>query len=152
MASFNKVIMMGNLTRDPQLNYLPNQTPVVEFSLATSRKWNSKEGQQREEVCYVECKCFGKMAETINQYCTKGRPLMIEGRLSFDRWEGKDGEKRSKHYVTIESFTFVGSRNDGGAPQAAAAPATNVQMTPSAAPMGPDDIPFAPMGPDDIPF
>jgi single-strand DNA-binding protein len=151
MASFNKVILMGNLTRDPELKHLPSQTAVVDISLATNRSWKGKDGKEGDEVCFTECKCFGKQAETINQYCTKGQQLLVEGRLSQDRWEDKDGNKRSKHYVFIESFTFVGSRNDGGAPQAAAAPATNVQMTPSAAPMGPDDIPFS-MGPDDIPF
>jgi len=139
MASFNKIVMLGNLTRDPQLNYLPSNTPIVEISLATNRKWNSKDGQQKEEVCFVECKCFGKMAENINQYCQKGRSLLVEGRLSFDRWEGKNGEKRSKHYITIESFTFVG----GGQGQSdAKASAPQADMTPTPAPMGPDDIPF----------
>ena len=98
---------MGNLTRDPQLTYLPNQTPVVEFSLATNRTWKDQQGNKREDVCFVDCKCFGKLATTINTYCKKGRPLMVEGRLTFDRWESKTGEKRSKHYITLESFTFV---------------------------------------------
>jgi single-strand DNA-binding protein len=109
MANFNKVILLGNLTRDPQLSYLPSQTPVVDFGLATNRRWTSQDGQQREEACFVDCRAFGKPAETINKYCKKGRPLLIEGRLTFDSWTGKDGEKRSKLRVTIETFQFVSS-------------------------------------------
>ena len=73
MANFNKVILVGNLTRDPQLSYLPSQTAVVEFGIATNRKWKAQDGQQREEVCFVDCRAFGKPAETINKYCKKGK-------------------------------------------------------------------------------
>jgi len=107
MASFNKVILLGNLTRDPQLSYLPSQTPVVEFGLATNRKFKGNDGEMRDDVCYVECKAFGKTAESIAKYCIKGKPLMVEGRLSFDSWEAQDGSKRSKLYTTVQSFTFV---------------------------------------------
>ncbi len=137
-GSYNKVIMMGNLTRDPQLSYLPSQTPVVEFGLATNRKWKSNDGQMREEVCFVDCRAYGRMAENISKYCQKGRPLMIEGRLTFDQWEAQDGSKRSKHRVTVESFNFVDSggggrsNNDGATPAPAGA---------NEAPAN-DDIPF----------
>ena len=115
MANFNKVLLMGNLTRDPQLRYLPSQTPVVEFGLATNRRWRTPQGEDREEVTFVECSCFGKMAETINQYCQKGKPIFIEGRLKFDSWEDKQGGgKRSKLSVVIEGFQFVGGRDGGG--------------------------------------
>ena len=114
MSSFNKVIMLGNLTRDPQLSYLPSQTPVVEFGLASSRRWKSNDGTQREEVCFVDCRAYGRMAENINKYCKKGRPLLVEGRLTFDQWEAQDGSKRSKHRVTVESFTFIGGGQSGG--------------------------------------
>ena len=113
MAGFNKVIMLGNLTRDPQLSYLPSQTPVVEFGLATNRKWRDREGNDREDTCFVDCRCYGKPAETIAKYCQKGRQLMVEGRLQFDTWEAQDGSKRSKHRIFVESFTFVGSGNSG---------------------------------------
>lgn len=117
MASFNKVILMGNLTRDPQTSYLPSQTPVVEFGLAVNRKWRSQDGQQREEVCFIDCRAYGKQAEVIQQYCGKGRPLLVEGRLTLDTWEGKDGQKRSKHRVTVENFQLLGgSPGQGGAP------------------------------------
>lgn len=114
MASYNKVIMMGNMTRDPQLSYLPSQTPVVEFGLATNRKWRDRDGQDREEVCFIDCRAYGKTAEVISKYCSKGRPIMIEGRLTLDQWEAQDGSKRSKHRITIESFTFVDSRGGSG--------------------------------------
>ncbi|MGB8226533.1 MAG: single-stranded DNA-binding protein [Sedimentisphaerales bacterium] len=107
MANFNKVILMGNLTRDPQLSYLPSQTAVVDFGIATNRKWTGQDGQQREEVCFVDCRAFGKTAETINKYCKKGKPLMLEGRLTLDQWTAQDGQKRSKHRVTVESFQFL---------------------------------------------
>jgi len=110
MASYNKVILLGNLTRDPQLSYLPSQTPVVEFGLATNRKWKAQDGSAREEVCFVDCRAYGRQAETLSKYCQKGRPLLIEGRLTLDQWEDKDGGKRSKHRVTIENFTFVDAR------------------------------------------
>jgi len=109
MANFNKVILLGNLTRDPQLSYLPSQTAVVDFGLAMNRKWTSQDGQQRDETCFVDCRAFGKPAETINKYCKKGKPLLVEGRLTFDSWTGQDGTKRSKHRVTVESFQFVSS-------------------------------------------
>jgi single-strand DNA-binding protein len=113
MASYNRVILMGNLTRDPQLRYLPNQTQVVEFGLAMNRRWRSSSGEDREEVTYVDCSAFGKQAEVINQYCQKGRPLMVEGRLKYDSWEDKQGGgKRSKLVVVVENFQLLGSRND----------------------------------------
>jgi single-strand DNA-binding protein len=115
MASFNQVILLGNLTRDPQLKYLPSQTAVVEFGLACNRKFKGQNGEDREEVTFVDCSAFGKQAEVLNQYCTKGKPLFIQGRLKFDSWEDKQGGgKRSKLSVVIENFQFIGSRDGGG--------------------------------------
>lgn len=114
MASFNKILLMGNLTRDPQLSYTPSQTAVVDFGLATNRKWNAQDGSQRDETCFVDCRAFGKMAENINKFFKKGKPILVEGRLSFDQWTGQDGTKHSKHRVTVESFTFLpGGDNKG---------------------------------------
>jgi single-strand DNA-binding protein len=113
MASYNKIILMGNLTRDPQLSYLPSQTPVVEIGLAVNRRWRDQSGQQREDVCFVDCRCYGRQAETINQYMRKGRPILVEGRLELDQWEAQDGSKRSKHRVFIERFSFVDSGQGG---------------------------------------
>jgi len=122
MASFNQVILLGNLTRDPQLKYLPSQTAVVEFGLACNRKFKGQNGEDREEVTFVDCAAFGKQAEVLNQYCTKGKPLFIQGRLKYDSWEDKQGGgKRSRITVVIENFQFIGSRDGagggGGAPR-----------------------------------
>jgi single-strand DNA-binding protein len=116
MASFNKVMLMGNLTRDPQLKYLPSQTAVAEFGLACNRKFRTATGEDREEVTFVDVTAFGKQAEVINQYCQKGKGLFIEGRLKFDQWEDKQGGgKRSKLTVVVENFQFIGGRDGGGA-------------------------------------
>jgi single-strand DNA-binding protein len=121
MANYNRIVLVGNLTRDPQLKYLPNQTPVVEFGLAVNHKYRTRDGQDREEVLFIECSCFGKSAETINTYCQKGKQLLVEGRLKYDTWEDKQGGgKRSKHSVFVENFQFLGGRDGGaggGAPQ-----------------------------------
>ncbi len=114
MANFNKVILAGNLTRDPQLSYLPSNTPVAEFGLAINRKWKGQNGEMREETCFVDCSCFGKQAETLNQYMSKGRPLLVEGRLQFQQWTAKDGTKRSKLKVIVEQFQFLGGGGGGG--------------------------------------
>lgn len=115
MANFNKVILMGNLTRDPQLRYLPSQMAVVDFGLAVNHKFRTKDGENREEVMFIDCSAFGRQAEVINQYCTKGKPLLIEGRLKLDNWEDKQGGgKRSKHTVVIDNFQLLGGRSDGG--------------------------------------
>jgi single-strand DNA-binding protein len=120
MPSFNKVILIGNLTRDPQLRYLPSQMAVVDFGLATNRKWKTQTGEEREDVLFIDCSAFGRQAEVINEYCRKGRPLFIEGRLKLDQWEDKQGGgKRSKIAVVVESFQLLGSRDGapgGGAP------------------------------------
>lgn len=112
---------MGNLTRDPQLSYTPSQLAVVDFGIATNRKWTGQDGSAREETCFIDCRAFGKQAETINKYLAKGRPVFVEGRLTYDTWTAQDGTKRSKHRVTVESFQFLpGSGSPGGSSQSAA--------------------------------
>jgi len=113
MADFNRVILIGNLTRDPQLRYTPSQMPVCDFGVATNRKWTSKDGQKREETCFVNCTAWGRQAETIQKYLNKGAPIFIEGRLTYSSWEGPDGKKRSKIEVTVERFQFLGSAGGG---------------------------------------
>ncbi len=113
MANYNKVILAGNFTRDPELSYLPNQTPVVEFGLAINRRWRSQDGQQKEETCFVDCRCYGRQAEIIKQYMTKGRPMLVEGRLQFATWDAQDGSRRSKHRVIVENFQFLGGGQGG---------------------------------------
>jgi single-strand DNA-binding protein len=115
MASYNKVLLMGNLTRDPQLKYLPSQTAVVDFGVACNRKFKTQSGEEKEEVTFVDCSAFGRTAEVINQYFTKGKPIFIEGRLKYDQWEDKQGGgKRSKLSVHIDNFQFIGGRDGGG--------------------------------------
>lgn len=114
MASYNRVILMGNLTRDPQLRYLPSNTAVCEFGLAVNRRYRDRDGNQQEEVCFVDISTFGRQAEVVNQYKRKGDPLLVEGRLRFDSWTGQDGQKRSKLTVVCENFQFVGGRDGGG--------------------------------------
>ncbi len=108
MASLNKVLLMGNMTRDPQLSYLPSQTPVVEFGLAMSRKYKKQDGTMAEDTCFVDCQLFGKRAEVVNKYFKKGEPIFVEGRLKFDRWQAQDGSTRSKLRVFVENFEFIG--------------------------------------------
>jgi single-strand DNA-binding protein len=114
MANLNRVLLIGNLTRDPQLKYLPSQTPVAEFGMAVNRKFRTANGEDREEVTFVDITAFGKQAEVINQYCQKGKALFVEGRLKFDSWEDKQtGGKRSKLTVVVENFQFLGGRDQG---------------------------------------
>ncbi|HUS46668.1 MAG TPA: single-stranded DNA-binding protein [Phycisphaerae bacterium] len=158
MANYNKVILMGNLTRDPQMSYLPSQTPVVEFGLAVNRRWRGQDNQQREETCFVDCRIFGKQAEVFNQYMSKGRGVLVEGRLHFDTWEGKDGVKRSKHRVIVERFAFIGGAPGGagrqqGAPRQAAAPAGVQEQAPPQAQETEEPAPPAEdVGGEEIPF
>jgi len=115
MASYNRIIMMGNLTRDPVLRYLPSQMAVAEFGLAVNHRYRTKNGEDREEVCFIDCSAFGKQAEVINQYCQKGRPLLVEGRLKYDSWEDKQGGgKRSKHVIVVDNFQWLGGRDSAG--------------------------------------
>ncbi len=145
MASLNKVLLMGNMTRDPQLSYLPSQTAVVEFGLAMTRKFKKQDGSMAEDTCFVDCQIFGKRAEVINQYFKKGNPIFIEGRLKLDTWQGQDGAKRSKMRVFVENFEFIGSR--GGKP-------AEHQDTPAEAPAGDVEPPYGggAGGGDEIPF
>jgi len=158
MAGYNKVILLGNLTRDPQLKYLPNNMAVCEFGLAVNRKWRDKDGNMKEEVCFVDVSAFGRQGETINQYMTKGKPILIEGHLRFDSWTGQDGQKRSRLTVVAENFQFVGARADqpgapaGGTPyERSTPPDDRPRGGPSApAPEAPEEI--APPAGDEIPF
>lgn len=113
MAGFNKVILMGNLTRAPELRYTPSGTPVASFGLAISRRF--KQGDDlKEEVCFVDLVVFGKQAEHCAQYLNKGSGVVIEGRLQQRRWETEDGQKRSKHELVAQSVTFLPKRQEGG--------------------------------------
>lgn len=114
MASFNKVILMGNLTRDPELRYTPKGTAIARVGLAVNRVWRTETGENREEVTFVDCDAFGRQAETLCQYMKKGNPLLVEGRLKLHSWDDKQtGQKKNVLRVTVENFQFVGSPGGG---------------------------------------
>lgn len=136
MASFNKVILIGNLTRDPELKQLPKGTSVCNFSMAVNRRWKTETGEDRDDVYFADCKAFGKQAEIIAQYVKKGHPLMVEGRLTREEWDDKNtGQKKSATRIMIESFQFLKGREEGAAPavKPAAAPKADLDA---------DDLPF----------
>src|SRR6267143_6857454 len=115
MANFNKVILAGNLTRDPELRYTPKGTAIAKFGLAINRTWKTETGETKEEVTLVDVDAFGRQAEVIAQYLKKGRPILMEGRLRLDQWDDKQtGQKRSRLGVVLEGFQFLGgNRTDG---------------------------------------
>jgi single-strand DNA-binding protein len=156
MASFNKVILVGNLTRDPELRYTQKGMAIAKLGLAVNRVWRNEAGESKEEVTFVDVDAFGRQAETLGQYVKKGSPLLVEGRLRLDQWDDKQtGQKRSKLGVVVENFQFLGGGNRGepgtdftrkaaaGAP-AAAAPAAGTEPEHGADPAPPetDDVPF----------
>ncbi|MBI4663188.1 MAG: single-stranded DNA-binding protein [Verrucomicrobia bacterium] len=149
MANYNKVILIGNLTRDPELRYTPKGMAIAKLSLAVNRNWrDANSGELKEEVTYVDIDAFGKQAETLGQYVKKGSPLMVEGRLRLDTWEDKQtNQKRSKLGVVLESFQFLDSlknREAGAteAPRNRPAPAATPPPEGEAAPPEEDDVPF----------
>jgi len=113
VAGFNKVILIGNLTKNPELRYTPNGTPVTSFGLAVNRRFRQGE-ELKEEVCFVDIVVFGKQAEHCGQYLSKGNGVVIDGRLQQRRWETEDGQKRSKHEVVAQTVTFLPKRQDAG--------------------------------------
>ena len=153
MASFNKVILAGNLTRDPDLRYTPKGLAIAKLGLAINRSWTGEDGQKREEVTFVDVDAFGKQAEVIGQYLRKGRALLIEGRLKLDQWDDKQtGQKRSRLGVVLESFSFLDSNRPAeGAPETpAAGPRTTSQGNVSTPPPAPTAAPTP--DEDDVPF
>src|SRR5205823_3224242 len=130
MASFNKVILAGNLTRDPELRYTPKGMAIAKIGLAVNRTWKNEAGETKEEVTFVDVDSFGRQAEIIAQYFRKGRPILMEGRLRLDQWDDKQtGQKRSKLGVVLESFSFLDSNRADNArnylfPQGLAIPLT----------------------------
>ena len=112
MANFNKVLLVGRLTRDPELKHLSNQA-LAKIGLAIGDTYKTKDGEKREETTFVDCDAWGRTAEVMCQYLTKGSPVLVEGRLKFDQWQDKDGNKRSKLKVVIEKFEFIGGRGEG---------------------------------------
>jgi single-strand DNA-binding protein len=155
MASFNKVILAGNLTRDPELRYTPKGTAIAQITLAVNRTWKSETGESKEEVSFVDVEAWGRQGEVIAQYMRKGRPLLVEGRLKQDKWEDKNThQKQSKLKVVLESFTFIDSKGpDGGAPPSDAPSRQSASpAAPPAKPADPAESEGAGPEEDDVPF
>ena len=157
MNGFNKVILAGNLTRDPELRYTPSGTAIAKFGLAINRKWkDSQSGEMKEEVTFVDIDAFGKQAETIGQYLKKGRPILIEGRLKLDQWDDKQTQqKRSRLGVVLESFNFLdgGSREGGGDFSSGGSSAPSARPArPASAPPPNNSGEGMPPEEDDVPF
>jgi single-strand DNA-binding protein len=146
MASFNKVILMGNLTRDPELRYTPKGTAIAKVGLAVNRVWTNEAGEKKEDVTFIDIDIFGRTAENVGQYMRKGRPILVEGRLKLDQWDDKaTGAKRSKLGVVAETVQFLGSApgaGEGGAPAASRAPRPASEPVEGDAPPESDDVPF----------
>lgn len=152
MASFNKVILLGNLTRDPEVRYTPKGSAVADLGIAVNRQYTLENGEKREEVTFVDVTFWGRTAEVAGEYLKKGRPVFIEGRLQLDTWDDKtSGQKRSKLKVIGETMQLLGSRGDsaggGGGAEEGERPARSSKPSAppkSSAPAEPDD--------DEIPF
>ena len=151
MASFNKVIIAGNLTRDPELRYTPKGSAVAKIGMAVNRTWKNEAGENKEEVSFIDIEAWGRQAEVIAQYMRKGRPLLVEGRLKQDTWEDKNThQKQSKLKVVLESFSFIDSKGpDGGGPPGEAPRRPARAGKPAESPEGgeapaaeEDDVPF----------
>jgi len=153
MASFNKVILAGNLTRDPELRMTANNLAICKLGLAVSRVFTTKDGERREDTTFVDIDAFGRQAETLAKYMTKGRPLLVEGRLQLDSWETQSGEKRNKLKVVCENFQFLGSgRSDDSSGGSGGGSGDNdyedAAPPPRARPKGKDDADLD----EDVPF
>ncbi len=156
-GSFNKVLLMGNLTRDVELRHTQSNQAVANLGIAVNRRFRTADGENREEVTFVDCEAWGKTAEVMAQYLSKGRPVFIEGRLKLDQWTDKEGNKQSKLRVVVESFQFIDSKGGGGGgggdEGGYASRPTRTSSTaprPAARPAAADG--YEPIADDDIPF
>ncbi|HMN95368.1 MAG TPA: single-stranded DNA-binding protein [Phycisphaerales bacterium] len=155
MASYNKVLLMGNLTRDIELRHTSSNQAVANFGLAVNRRYRTAGGEDREEVTFVDCEAWGNTAEIMAKYLAKGRPVFVEGRLKLDQWQDKEGNKQSKLRVVVDNFQFIDSRGGGGG-GAPAGDATQGRYSGDDAPSRPARTPapvhHEPVPEDDIPF
>jgi single-strand DNA-binding protein len=160
MPNLNKVMLIGNLTRDPEIKYTPKGTAIAAFGLAVNRNYTTESGEKREEVTFIDLEAYARLAEIIGEYCKKGRPILVEGRLKLDTWDDKQsGQKRSKMKVVVETMQLLGSREGGGGGgggedfegggQRSAAPQQRRAPAPPPRPAADPDLDAAP---DDIPF
>lgn len=156
MASLNKVLLIGNLTRDPDVKMMTNGRPVCNFGLALNRSYKDSEGNKKDETTFVDVECFGPRAEAVGRFFTKGRAIFVEGRLKLDQWESKEGEKRSAIRVVLDNFEFVDSRQESqnnqpdvsatssepSTPSQSNSPPSNTAVPKSSDPELDEDVPF----------
>jgi single-strand DNA-binding protein len=149
----NKVLLYGNLTRDPELKALPSGVKVVSFSIATNRTYKDKNGQKQDSVEYHNLVAFGKQAELISQYMKKGKAIYVEGRLQTRSWDGADGKKNYRTEIVLESFQFGASAGGGAQATSSGSPAAKTADAPAdETPMDSIQYPEEDINPDDIPF
>lgn len=150
MASYNKVLLMGNLTRDIEMRFTSGNQPVANIGLAVNRRYKTKEGETRDETTFVDCEAWGRTAEVMNEYLSKGKPVFIEGRLKLDQWTDKEGQNRSKMRVVVENFQFIDSKGGGGSgggdSDGGGSSYSNARSSGGGAPV------HEPISEDDIPF
>jgi single-strand DNA-binding protein len=150
---YNKVIMVGNLTRDIELRYTGNGMAIAKTGIATNRRYKTQSGEQKEETCFIDITLFGRAAEVANQYLKKGSRVLIEGRLIYETWTDPSGNKRSKHSIAVDNMQMLSSREEtAGGYQPQSAPAAQPTPEPKPAPMPKEQIPEIDIDEDDIPF
>ncbi|MEL6498661.1 MAG: single-stranded DNA-binding protein [Planctomycetota bacterium] len=149
MPSYNKVMLMGNLTRDLEMRSLPSGMNVGSFSLAVNERYKDRDGNQQERANFVDCEAFGRTADVMAQYLSKGRPVFVEGKLRLDQWQDRDGNNRSKLKVVVDNFQFIDSRGEGGGSGGGGgggggsrAPRQQAPADNYGEPVSSDDIPF----------
>ena len=157
MASLNKVLLIGNLTRDPDVRMMTNGRPVCNFGLALNRSFKDAEGNRKEETTFVDVESFGPRAEAIGRFFTKGRAIFIEGRLKLDQWESKEGEKRSALRIVLDSFEFVDTKQEGGSSpsktfETSSSPTPSIQSSPDSETPNNDTSSSSTDLDDDVPF
>ena len=151
MANLNRVLLIGNLTRDPEVRYTPKGTAVADIGIAVNRVYSGEDGEKKEEVTFVDVTLWGRQAEVAQEYLKKGRPVFIEGRLQLDTWDDKQsGQKRSRLRVVAENMQMLGSRGDSEA--GSTAPGTQRRTTPPPPQRQTPKDPDLDAEPDDIPF
>jgi len=150
---YNKVIMVGNLTRDIELRYTGSGMAIAKTGIATNRRYKTQSGEQKEETCFIDITLFGRAAEVANQYLKKGSKVLIEGRLVYETWTDQSGNKRSKHSIAVDNMQMLSSREEAaGGYQPQSTPATQPAPEPKPAPMPKEEIPEIDIDEDDIPF
>lgn len=152
MRGFSKAIITGNLTRDPELRNTPNGASVCSFSVAVNRVYRDSNGEQKEDVSFIDCSAWGKLGEMISQYAKKGTGVLVSGRLDQRSWEDKaTGQKRSRVEIVVEDFNFTGAARENGGSNGSYSGASNVAEGPAPSDI-PDDIPDGEIDLSDVPF